>query len=66
MLTRADFCVYSESGYKGHMACPKTCWYQGGCTCKEAIEKFRQFLIKSLEVTLDKKIEDIDKEEGYA
>lgn len=46
MLTRADFCVYSESGYKGHMACPKSCWYQGGCTCKEAIEKFRQFLNK--------------------
>ena len=46
MLTRADFCVYSESGYKGHMMCPKPCWQQGDCVCKEAAEKFRQFLNK--------------------
>ena len=42
MLTRADFCVYSESGYKGHMKCPKYCWRQGDCCCEEAIEKFRK------------------------
>lgn len=42
MLTRADFCVYSVSGYKGYMKCPKCCRYQGFSCCEEAIEKFRK------------------------
>lgn len=46
MLTRADFCIYSVSGYKGHMKCPNNCSCQGYDTCREAIEKFRQFLNK--------------------
>lgn len=44
MLTRADFCVYSVSGYKGHMVCPKNCSHQGYCSCEEAVERFRQAL----------------------
>ena len=47
MLTRADFCVYSESGYKGYMKCPKNCIHQGWGCCEEAIEKFRKAISRA-------------------
>ena len=47
MLTKADFCVYSESGYKGYMKCPKPCYHQGYSSCEEAVEKFRKAISRA-------------------
>ena len=44
MVTRADFCAFSDSSYTGRMVCPKDCCLRGSRQCCKAVGKFQKYL----------------------